>query len=345
MKRQKQTYRRVTGKGIAVTVAMNDNPKPGLDWGLHCIVAIAGSLDDPVDADHGSDMQKPARLALEQLTEAKTVEVAHRIAVSIPEKLRFYINSRLLDRIVYIALHLSTPRRSLYQGPAGGPFEIHRFLNPTELSAALGWLDALAFYARLAPATQWTASLARLYHRSQVVDYLRTHGVDAVSFPLQERSIQTVVVEKRIDRDSDFILSLEAVDPSVEITVTDSNSGLFSFRFQGKYVFDPPYPIYVSPLARLVVSSPVRVQRAFCRFAGAKDDPWKTLVEEASRGGIGTLQCVGNHVFGFNLGVPWAYFFDNEDDVLCLYRQITFFNRQGPWVENDADVAELRRIL
>lgn len=326
---------------------MNNNPKPGLDWGPHCIVAIVDSLDDAIDADHGSDMQKPARLALEQLSVAKTVEAAHKTAVSIPEKTRFYINSRLLDRIVYIAVHLSTPRHA-YQGSgivAGGPYEIHRFLNPTELSAALGWLDALVFYTRLIPATQWTASLARLYHRSHVVDYLRTHGVDAVSFPLEERSVETVVAEKMIDRGSDFILSLEAVDSSAEVVVTDSNSGLFGFRFQGKYVFDPPYPIYVSFLATLTVSSPVRVQRAFCRFAGAKDDPWKTLSKEASRGGIGTLQCVGNHVYGFILGVPQTFLHGDKDDVLCLYRQITFFNRRGPWNEKDADVNELRRIL
>ncbi len=323
---------------------MNDNPKPALDWGPRCIVAVADGLDDATDADHGSDMQKPARISLEQLTAAKTIEAAHQIALMIPEKLRFYINSHLLDRIIYIAVHLSAPRQR--DGKVcGGPFETHRFLNPTELSAALGWLDALAFYTRLIPATQWTASLARLYHRRQVVEYLHAHGVDPDSFLLDERSIETVVVENTIDRSYDFILSLEAVDPSVEVIVTDSNSGLFGFRFQGKYIFDPPFPVYLSFLATLQVSSPVRVQRAFYSIEQDDNAPWRTLSREGQRGGIRTLQCVGNHVYGFVLGVPHAYFVDDKDDVLCLYRQITFFNRTGPWTETRADKSELRRIL
>lgn len=328
------------GVSVASTTT-TESPLPAVVWGEDCVVKVVSELTDASTVDAtDSSLYEIARSTLFRLETARSINQINCVASLVSDVVRNYTNSRLLDRVVHIAKYLS--HRDWNHRRSGiNRSEIYRFLDPVELCAALGWLDALQFYTRVVPATPWVASLARLYHRRDIVDYLHQIGIDPISVDLTDCVVTTEEYGAgTIPRFHDLMLSMESIDPvtSVQFTPSSSSSGYGPvFEFRGKHVFDTPFPLVAAPFGPPEVSVPVRVQ-----VASFKDyNVGQAYTKKCTKGVIETLQCYdGSTVYDFAVGIAAVYFFP-EKDPLCPYRHITYFNR----IQGGTHDPDLLRIL
>ncbi len=311
------------------TTAMNDT-RGAVDWGPDCVVSVTAALEDAKDADSDSKFYKRARLALMALEEAITIQDVRNVIFKLPGVLRCYINSRLLDRIAFFFDFLSTA----YQGST----DLSRGLSPGEMCAALGWMDAFQFFLRVEPEClkSRTASLARLYRRTDILSFLHTRGVDPIPVPFDTDTIHTTLIETGlVPRYPDVILSLENPNPSTPVTFTSTPSD-FSVVVHDRHVFDPPFLLIACVYSNLTITGPLKVEWAY-----TKNRDRDALFKLCQSNAIQTLQCIGHRVYSFSSGVVHNSVIDDNDDGLALFRRITLQNRQG-W---KVDETELRRIL
>lgn len=310
---------------------MNDT-RGAVDWGPNCVVSVTAALEDAKDADSGSELHKRARLAVAALEEAITIADVQQVVAGVSEELQCYINSRLLDRIAFLFKHLFPPPETTFWRSTN----MGKSLTPGEMCAALDWMDAFQFFLRVEPqcVNPWTASLARLYHRTEMVAFLHTRGVDPILVPVDGESIRTRMLDDGyIPRHCDLILSLENPDPSTPVTVT-SNPSDYELVVKDRHVFDPPFALCALLYSTLTTSGPLKITWAYSKDRAG-------LFKLCEMGSIETLQCIGHRVYSFRSYVLHNSVCDQDEDGLNLFRRITIQNRQGRKV----DEAELRRIL
>ena len=312
--------------------AMNDTRCVVVDWGPNCVVSVAAELEDAKDADSGSELHKHARLALTALEEALTIADVQKVVAGVSDELRCYINSRLLDRIAFVFKYLFPP-------PETETWRLQNMgksLTPGEMCAALDWMDAFQFFLRVEPkcVNPWTASLARLYHRTEMVAFLQKRGVDPIPVHFDTETICTRLIDDGyIPRHYDVILSLENPNPSTPVTVT-SNPSDYELVVKDRHVFDPPFALSACVYTTLTTSGPLKIT---CAYSNDR----RGLTKLCETGSIETLQCIGHRVYSFRAYVLHNSVCDEDDDGLGLFRRITVQNRQG-W---KVDETELRRIL